>query len=177
MLCQAYFSEWGVMMRHSFGCVMAMGLALMLVQPGLVQAQAQAPVQPQTPLAIMEAAANRGDAIAQTNLGIAHEFGYGVAQNPQEAVKWYQRAATQGDVRAQFYLSGCYEMGTGVTQDFVQAYYWLSVAVANSSPASSGYVEMIRRRDRLGRTRLKPDQIADAQKRSREWKPQKEAAK
>ncbi|MBU3654933.1 MAG: sel1 repeat family protein [Alphaproteobacteria bacterium] len=169
------------MMRRSFGFVMAIGGALMLVQPGLVhaqeQAQAQAPVQPQTPMAMMEAAANRGDAIAQTNLGIAHEFGYGVAQNPQEAVKWYQRAATQGDVRAQFYLSGCYEMGTGVAQDFVQAYYWLSVAVANSSPASSGYVEMIRRRDRLGRTRLKPDQIADAQKRSREWKPQKEAAK
>jgi len=172
-------------MRRSFGIVMAIGLPLILAQPSLVQAQAQAqtqtqaqaPVQPQTPLAMMEAAANRGDANAQTNLGVAHEFGYGVVPNPQEAVKWYQRAAAQGDVRAQFYLSGCYEMGTGVAQDFVQAYYWLNVAVANSSPANGGYVEMVRRRDRLGRTRLKPDQIADAQKRSREWKPQKEAVK
>jgi TPR repeat protein len=131
------FKKGGMMRSGSFGIRDGDRGALMLVQPGLVhaqeQAQAQAPVQPQTPMAMMEAAANRGDAIAQTNLGIAHEFGYGVAQNPQEAVKWYQRAATQGDVRAQFYLSGCYEMGTGVAQDFVQAYYWLSVAVANSS--------------------------------------------
>jgi tetratricopeptide (TPR) repeat protein len=41
-------------------------------------------------------AAQGGYAVAQYNLGLLYEFGYGVKKSKQEAKKWYQKAAAQG---------------------------------------------------------------------------------
>jgi hypothetical protein len=51
-------------------------------------------------VAILHTAAQQGDAIAQVNLGIIYEKGYGVPQDRAEALNWYRKAAEQGHVDA-----------------------------------------------------------------------------
>lgn len=46
------------------------------------------------------AAAQRGDAEAQHELGILYEFGYGMANNQIAALAWYNVAAQQGHAKA-----------------------------------------------------------------------------
>src|SRR3954470_13266351 len=45
--------------------------------------------------------ATEGNARAQNNLGVMYENGQGVAQNLNEALKWYRLAAEQGYAGAQ----------------------------------------------------------------------------
>src|SRR6185312_13377376 len=46
-------------------------------------------------------AAERGDAAAQSLMGVAYQKGSGVDQNFLEAVFWHRRAANQGNSRSQ----------------------------------------------------------------------------
>lgn len=63
-------------------------------------------------------AAERGEAAAQTLLGLCYSNGYGVTQNEQEAARWYQKAVNQGNDSAMMLLGMCYCTGRGVTEDF-----------------------------------------------------------
>ena len=72
--------------------------------------------------------AEDGDALAQFNLGLLHETGRGVAEDPAQAAGWYERAARQGMVRAQYNLALLHQVGRGVPQDVAQALFWLEVA-------------------------------------------------
>src|SRR5688500_10260497 len=69
-------------------------------------------------------AADRGDAIAQYQLGIAYGSGDGVPQSSSRAVAWILQAAEQGFVDAQFTLGVSYDTGDGVPVDKVQAARW-----------------------------------------------------
>ncbi len=53
-----------------------------------------------TGLTDITAAAQRGDAEAQHELGILYEFGYGMANNQIAALAWYNVAAQQGHAKA-----------------------------------------------------------------------------
>ena len=55
--------------------------------------------------------AEQGRAIGQYNLGMMYEFGQGVSQNYEEAVKWYTLAAEQGLAEAQFSLGDIFVNG------------------------------------------------------------------
>jgi TPR repeat protein len=44
----------------------------------------------------LTAMCNRGSSVAQFNLGLMYEEGDGVAQDDDEAAKWFQQAADQG---------------------------------------------------------------------------------
>ena len=46
-------------------------------------------------------AARQGDALAQYNLGICYDNGYGVEKDLSEAVIWFRKAANQGHAEAQ----------------------------------------------------------------------------
>lgn len=82
------------------------------------------------------AAANRGDKVAQYNLGACFNYGYGVTKDYTQAVYWYAKAANQGLVEAQFNLGICYyEGGYGVSKDYKQAVYWFTKA------SNQGYVD------------------------------------
>ena len=52
--------------------------------------------------------AEKGDAKAQTLLGIFYQLGAGVPKDDAEAVKWYRKAADQGYATAQFNLGVIY---------------------------------------------------------------------
>ena len=66
--------------------------------------------------------AEAGDALAQSNLGVAYHNGEGVPEDDAEAVKWYRKAAEQGDAIAQTNLGFMYLLGEGVPEDSVAAY-------------------------------------------------------
>ncbi|MDB2497155.1 sel1 repeat family protein, partial [Verrucomicrobiales bacterium] len=109
-------------------------------------------------------AADQGYAIAQNSLGACYANGEGVPKDYKEAVKWYRLAADQGYARAQYNLGWCYRKGNGVPQDYVLAYMWYSV---------SGGVAAETQKKSLSRV-MTPEQIAEAVKLSREWKPKEQ---
>jgi len=116
--------------------------------------------------------ATQGHAQAQFRVGLLYDFGQGVEQDRAEAVEWYRLAADQGLAPAQFNLAMMFYRGRGTPQDLVQAYVWFSLAAARYPQADrDGRANAIRRRDNLAKYDLTPQQLADARKLIREWKP------
>ncbi len=111
-----------------------------------------------------EKAAVQGHTEAQVNLGILLMYARGGQQDYKMAVYYLRLAANQGNDLAQRRLGQMYERGEGVQQDYVKAYMWYSLGSANGIEAGA------RLRDALAK-RMEPDQIAEAQKLTREWKP------
>lgn len=77
---------------------------------------------------LWEIAANKGDAIAQNNLGTCYYYGLGVEQDYKKAVEWYRKAAEQGIEAALSNLGECYYNGNGVEQDYEKAVEWYTKA-------------------------------------------------
>jgi TPR repeat protein len=144
-------------------------------------------------------AADQGYAKAQDELGGWYSVGFGVSLDYSEAEKWYTKAADQGDtdaqddlaelydiyledygkaaiwyrkiadrgeVFAQYRLGRMYLQGRGVPQDYALAHMWFNLASRN------GYLDAITARDELA-AKMPPDQIAEAQRLARDWKPTK----
>ncbi len=63
-----------------------------------------------------------------------------------------------------------YSMGRGVPQDYVQAHKWFNLAAATHTEKEARD-RAVKARDRVA-ARMTPAQIAEAQKRAREWKKQ-----
>ncbi len=84
------------------------------------------------------------------------------------ALRIFRQLADQGDAKAQASLGGMYFFGQGVTQDYVQAHMWYNVAAAKGEKLGR------KNRDLLAKL-MTPAQIAEAQRLTREWKPQKDA--
>jgi TPR repeat protein len=72
----------------------------------------------------IRANAEKGDAIAQLNLGICYATGDGVTQDYVEAMKWWRKAAEKNVAEAQYNLGVCYANGQSVTKDDVEAVRW-----------------------------------------------------
>jgi TPR repeat protein len=111
-----------------------------------------------------EEAAKQGHAEAQINLGSLYLQGDAPPQSPHMALFWFGRAAEQGVVPAFAKLGQMYQEGQGVPQDFVQAYMWFHLAATNGEAPSA------ERRHMLA-TKMTQDQIMQAEKLAREWKP------
>ncbi len=85
-------------------------------------------------------------------------------QDYAKAVKWYRMAAEQGNASAQYNLGAMYGKGQGVPQDYILAHMWLTLAAAQGNEGGK------KGRD-LAATRMTREQIAEAQRLAREWKP------
>ena len=72
--------------------------------------------------------AEKGNASAQTNLGVMYRTGKGVPKDYAEAVEWYRLAAEQGYAEGQTNLGVMHEKGQGVTQDYAEAAKWYRLA-------------------------------------------------
>lgn len=77
------------------------------------------------------AAAQKGDAEAQTELGYMYYYGDGAPRNYDKALEWYNKAAAQNYVYAQYNLGLIYDRGEGVMPDAVTAFSWYKKAAAN----------------------------------------------
>ena len=80
--------------------------------------------------------AEQGYASAQYNLGLMYANGDGVAENDQEAVRWYKLAAEQGDADAQHNLGLMYENGDGVAENDQEAVRWFRLAAEQGNASA-----------------------------------------
>jgi TPR repeat protein len=117
-------------------------------------------------LAWLHREAGQGNAGAQQVLGVMYTAGRVVARDEVEAVRWYRRAAEQGHAVARVSLGVMYADGRGVAQDDVKAHMWLDLAAARSTGELQESV--IRSRDTVAQW-MTLNQIAEAQRRAREW--------
>ncbi len=142
-------------------------------------------------------AADQGDDVAEFVLGLAYANGQGVMQDYVTAYEWFTKAAAdgnsdaegrrveiakkmslsqfieaqvkaakRGDAKAQLYLGEAYSKGLAVPKDFVLSYMWLNLA------ASGGIEIAASERDNIA-NKMNSEQIAEAQRLTREWKPSK----
>jgi TPR repeat protein len=109
-------------------------------------------------------AADQGNLKAISSLGFMYASGQGVPQDYAEAAKLYRLAAEQGNAPAQHNLGVMYTNGQGVPQDHVVAHMWFNLAAAQGDEIA------VQNRDRAV-SKLSPDQIAEAQRLARDWKP------
>jgi len=105
-------------------------------------------------------AAEQNDAWAQLTLGKKYGTGQGVEKDQAEALKWFRKAAEQNNAWAQYVLGLAYASGQGVEKDYIEGYAWFNVAARTDADAAKdrGIVE----------NRMTPQQIAEAQKRTKE---------
>ena len=75
-------------------------------------------------VALYRQAADRGEAKAQSRLGICYYNGWGVTKDYNQAASWFRKAAEQGEANAQANLGVCYHYGNGVTRSYTQAVEW-----------------------------------------------------
>ncbi len=116
-------------------------------------------------------AAEQGDAQAQFNLGFRYSKGRGVPQNDAEAVKWWRLAAEQSYAAAQYSLGLMYAKGQGGLRDDVLAHMWFDLAASwFSAPEAEERDQAVKDRDFVA-SKMTPEQIAEAQKLARDWKP------
>jgi TPR repeat protein len=92
--------------------------------------------------------------------------GWGGAKDASEGARWVKEVAEQGNVEAQVLLAALFLTGEGVKKDETAAYMWLSVE------GSRGDADAKRLRDILSR-HMSSEQIANAEKLAKEWKPKR----
>jgi TPR repeat protein len=80
--------------------------------------------------------AARGEAGAQTTLGLMYARGWGVAPDLAEARRWWSLAAAQNDPGAQHNLGMVYLQGEGVARDPPQALHWFRRAAERGHVAA-----------------------------------------
>ena len=112
-------------------------------------------------------AAEQNDTDAQFALALCYAQGLGVVQNDMMAEKWWRKAAEQNHAWAQFNLGFSYATGQGVEKDYLEAYAWYNLAAKTEEIAAKN-------RDDLEK-KMCPQQVADAQKRTKELREQIEA--
>jgi TPR repeat protein len=114
--------------------------------------------------------AEMGDAPSQFNLGLLYVDGLGVPQDYGQALTWFTRSAQQDYAKAQLNLGAMYGAGRGVKRDYIQAYKWLNVC------AAKGDQKCVAQRDLVAQ-KLKPKQLAAAQRLASEFTPKQEPGK
>ncbi|HXJ42486.1 MAG TPA: tetratricopeptide repeat protein [Bryobacteraceae bacterium] len=103
-------------------------------------------------------AADQGDRQAQYSLGALYENDY----------QWYRLAADQGDTKAQAILAHAFSKGLGVPLDYVRAHMLYDLAASGSSGAERK--QYLYWRESVS-SMMTPQQIAEATRLAREWKP------
>jgi len=111
-------------------------------------------------------AAAQGQMDAQHSLAIMNKDGLGMPKDDNHAAQLFLQAAEQGHATAQVYLAEIYYRGRGLSVDWVEAHKWLNLAAArltgDDQKQAAGF------RDQVA-GQLLPAQLADAQRRAREW--------
>ena len=84
------------------------------------------------------------------------------------AVRPIRPLAEQGDANAQYKLGVLYDNGLGVPQDKIRAYMWLNLSASQGREGAAAFRDLIARR-------MTPAQKEEAQKLTREWKPNRQS--
>jgi hypothetical protein len=112
-------------------------------------------------------AAHKGNTSVQFYLGLMYDQDP-VRRDYRTAAKWYCKAAERGHVDAQARLGIMLEKGQGIPQDYIRAHLWFNLAAAKS--VGQEQRKFASSRNEIA-ARMTPEQIAEAQRLAREWKP------
>lgn len=82
--------------------------------------------------------AEKGDPLAQFNLGVKYSEGIDIPRSYFEAIKWYKKSANQGFPQAQYNLGVIYSRGKGVEKNYSESMRWYKLA-ADQGHARSQY--------------------------------------
>ncbi len=122
---------------------LAIGLSLILAAPGWSQTDDGYAAYKRGDYTaahrIWKPLAERGDALAQYNLGLLYHHGLGVERGLSQAATWYARAAENGDADAQNAVGDLYVAGLWGKNDYAKAARWYELA------AQQGHVEAQRK--------------------------------
>ncbi len=152
-----------------------------------------------TALRLFRPLADQGDDVAQFDLGVMYNKGWGVPRDYVQAAKWYRLAAVQGNADAQYNLGILNDDGhryaeavkwyrKAADQGLGDAQFNLGLLYAKGQGVPRDYVQAymwfelsaaqddqsaVSNRDAAAR-RMTPEQIAEAQTLAREWQPKPE---
>ena len=116
----------------------------------------------------LEMAAEKGDPDALYKLGRIYYLGHRTAQDHGQALKCFRDLAEKGQPEGQFHLGVMYYKGESVPQDFVLAHNWINLAASRTTGDEADRARRLRDRVAEAMTR---EQIAEAQRIARQWKP------
>lgn len=88
-------------------------------------------------------AAEKGNVIAQNDLGNCLFHGKGCITNLTQAIIWYRKAANQGYMYGQFNLAWGYEHGEGIEKNLVEAVKWYKKAAEQGHPQAQKRMELL----------------------------------
>jgi uncharacterized protein len=108
--------------------------------------------------------AENGIAEAQLKLGMLYAHGEGVPQDDDQAGKWFQLAGEKGKFKAQYILGMMLVNGQGITKDYVLAHMWYNLSRLQGNEGAKSQISALEQS-------MTPEQIEQAQKMLREWKP------
>jgi TPR repeat protein len=107
-------------------------------------------------------AAEQGDLESLFNLGQANRLGLGVAKDEVKAFALFLQAAQGGVAAAQSRMGLAYATGEGAALDPIEACKWFELAAQRGDPSATA--NRVRSRQTLG-----PAQLAEADRRVKEW--------
>lgn len=128
--------------------LIAFGLPFAALAESGKAAKAKPPTKTTKPAAdshftILTAAAARGEAEAQHQLGLAYRDGREVKADAHAALSWFVLAAFNGNIAAALNAAEAYDKGQGVTRDPAMAAQWLYHAgLMGDAAARSRWMEM-----------------------------------
>ena len=95
---------------------------------------------------LTKAKAEKGNAIAQNELGECFRFGRSCNVNKAEAYKWYKKAANQGYADAEYNLAYCFENGYGCDKSEKKALKWYKKAEEHGCQKATGAINVLKRK-------------------------------
>jgi len=115
--------------------------------------------------------ADKGNAEARTLLGAMYWSGEGVPRDHKEAARLYLLAANQGYARAQNNIGFMLGFEGDPPYDDVEAYKWISLAVDGYTAKNQDRLDQAKQDLATLAKRMTPNQIAEAKRRAKLWKP------
>jgi len=108
--------------------------------------------------------AENGIAEAQLKLGMLYAHGQIVPQDDGQARQWLQLAGEKGKFKAQYIIGMMLANGQGITKDYVLAHMWYNLSNLQGNVGATNQISALE-------TSMSLEQIEQAQKMVREWKP------
>jgi TPR repeat protein len=90
---------------------------------------------------LRKAAYGGNNAAAKWALGTLYQMGEGVAQNDEDAVRWFKESAVQGDSTGMYHLALVMAEGRGTPKDELRANEWMQKAAAKGNPMAREHLE------------------------------------
>ena len=125
-----------------------------------------------TAISLWRPLAGEGNAEAETLLGAMYWSGEGVPRDHKEAARLYLSAAQKGYARAQNDIGFMYGFGEGIPpRDDVQACKWLTLATTGYTAKNQERLEQARKDLATVRARMSQQQIEEAERLVRAFRP------